>query len=104
MTPDKAGPNIWLVSMITVWGLASAHAQTPASSATPSTTIPAGAAIRIVFESEPVVMERVSNALRSTGAGAKQFKARAMMSLVVAPPQAGLGGRLIQSDWMVFSF
>ena len=67
-------------------------------------TIPPATWIQIVFESEPVVMERVIEALRSeTGEGAKQFKARAMMSLVNAPPQEGVGGRLTESDWMFFS-
>jgi hypothetical protein len=67
-------------------------------------TIPSGTWIRIVFQSEPVVMEKVSEALRSeTEEGAKQFKARAMMSLVAAPPQQGVGSRLVESDWLFFS-
>jgi len=67
-------------------------------------SIPSATWIQIVFESEPVVMERVIEALRSeTGEGAKQFKARAMMSLVAAPPQEGVGGRSTESDWMFFS-
>jgi hypothetical protein len=67
-------------------------------------TIPSATWIQIVFESEPVVMERVIEALRSeTGEGAKQFKARAMMSLVTAPPREVVGRRLTESDWMFFS-
>ena len=69
-----------------------------------SITIPPGTNVRIMFESEPVVMERVMEALRSeTGENARLFKARATMAFVTAPPQPGVGGRLLDSDWIFFT-
>lgn len=67
-------------------------------------TILPGAKIQILFDSEPVLMERVIQALRTeTGEAAKSFKARAIISLVAAPPQPGVGGRLLDSDWILFT-
>jgi hypothetical protein len=67
-------------------------------------TILPGAKIQILFDSEPVVMERIIQALRTeTGEAAKSFKARAMLSLVPAPPQPGVGGRSLDSDWIFFT-
>lgn len=67
-------------------------------------TISPGKTVQIIFESEPVVMERVMQALQNeTGEGATSFKARATVDLVNAPLQAGFGGRLLQSDWILFT-
>jgi hypothetical protein len=67
-------------------------------------TILPGAQIQIVFDSEPVVMEKVIQALRTeTRDAAKSFKARASVSLVAAPPQPGVAGRLLDSDWITFA-
>jgi hypothetical protein len=67
-------------------------------------TILPGAKIQILFDSEPVLMERVIQALRAeTGEAAKSFKTRAMLSLVAAPPQPGVGGRSLDSDWIIFT-
>jgi hypothetical protein len=67
-------------------------------------TIPPGAKVQILCESEPVVMERVMQALRTeTGEAAKSFKARATMGLLSAPPQPGVGGQLLDSDWIFFT-
>lgn len=66
--------------------------------------LPAGGEIQIVFESEPVVMQRVSEALQTeTGEAGRSFKARATMGLLAAPPQPGVGGRLVDSDWIFFA-
>jgi hypothetical protein len=62
-----------------------------------SITIPAHGSVQIVFTSEPVVTERVINALRSeTGEAARSFKAKAFLALISDPPQAG--GRTLYSD------
>jgi hypothetical protein len=67
-------------------------------------TILPGLKIQLEFDSEPVVMQKVIEALRTeTGEAAKSFKARATMSLVAAPPQPGVGGRLLDSDWISFA-
>jgi len=76
----------------------------PTSQKEETITIPSGNKIQIVFESEPVVMQRVMQALRAeTGENAKSFKARATMSLVAALPQPGVGGQLLDSDWIFFT-
>lgn len=60
-------------------------------------TIPAGTNVQITFQSEPVVMERVTEALRDEpGERAKSFKAKAFLALISDPPQAG--GRTLYSD------
>ena len=67
-------------------------------------TIPPGGKVQIVFESEPVVMKRIMQALPSeTGEAVRSFKARAIVALVNAPPQAGVGGQLIDSNWIFFT-
>ncbi|MFZ1218736.1 MAG: hypothetical protein WAO00_05545 [Chthoniobacterales bacterium] len=67
-------------------------------------TILPGAKIQIAFESEPVVMENVIQALRTeSGDAAKSFKARAIVSLVAAPAQPGVSGRLLDADWITFT-
>ncbi len=48
--------------------------------------------VQIEFESEPIIMENVTQALRTeTGEGAKSFKVEGFLALINAPPQ--LGGR-----------
>jgi len=65
-------------------------------------TIPPGSNVQLTFESERVVMERVTEALRTeTRELEKSFKARATMALVTSPP-AETGGRLLDSDWILF--
>jgi len=60
-------------------------------------TIPSGANVQIFFESEPVVMGRVVESLRTeTGKSARSFKAKAFLALISAPPQTG--GRSLYSD------
>lgn len=60
-------------------------------------TIPAGTAVQITFQSEPIVMERVMEALRSEPAeNAKSFEAKAFLPLISDPPAAG--GRTLYSD------
>jgi hypothetical protein len=67
-------------------------------------TILPGAKIKIVFETEPVVMERVTQTLGTeTGEHLSSFKARAILGLLSAPPQANVGGRLLDSDWIFFT-
>ena len=67
-------------------------------------TILPGAKIQIVFETEPVVMERVTQTLGTeTGEHSPSFKARAILGLLSAPPQADVGGRLLDSDWVFFT-
>jgi hypothetical protein len=64
-------------------------------------TIPPGQKIEIVFESEPIVMELVMQALQTeAGERATSFKARATVALVNASAQPGVGGRLLRSDWV----
>lgn len=66
--------------------------------------IPSGEKVQIVFESEALVMERVMQAVQTeTGEAAQSFKARATMGLLSAPPQPGVGGRLLDSDWIFFT-
>jgi hypothetical protein len=75
----------------------------PSSQKEETITIPPGSWIQVVFETEPVVMERVVKALRTeTGERARSFKARATMALA-APPQPGVGGRVLISDWIFFT-
>jgi hypothetical protein len=65
-------------------------------------TIPSGGTVQIVFESEPVVMEKVTEALRAErGEDARKFKARAIMSLISAPPT--VGARSLGSDWILLN-
>jgi hypothetical protein len=69
-----------------------------------SITIPVGGKVQIEFESEPVVMERVTEALRTEPAqNAKSFKTRATISLVAAPLQPGMGARLMKTGWLFFN-
>lgn len=104
--PKHAGPGtnrdapypapVQFRQMVRVNGLSSQKEET--------ITILPGARIQIVFDSEPVVMKKVIQALQTeTGEGAKSFKARAIISLVAAPPQPGVAGRLLDSDWMTFT-
>jgi hypothetical protein len=65
-------------------------------------TIPPGGKLQIVFESEPIVMQRVREALQSeTGENARLFKARVIMGLLTSPP-AQTGGRSLESGWIYF--
>jgi hypothetical protein len=65
-------------------------------------TIPAGTNVQITFQSEPVVMERVTEALRSEPAeNAKSFEAKAFLALISDPPAAG--GRPLHSDPILFT-
>jgi hypothetical protein len=64
-------------------------------------TIPPGGRVHIAFNSEPVMTEKLVEALRNeTGENAKSFRARADVGLLSAPPQLGVGGRLLTSSWM----
>ena len=66
-----------------------------------SITVLPGVKIQMVFEGEPVVMQKIIEALRTeTGDAAKAFKTRATISLVAAPPAPGVGGRLLETDWI----
>lgn len=65
-------------------------------------TIPAGGKVQIVFESEPVVTERVIEAVQGEkGEAAMSFKVRAIMALISAPPITQ--SRSLDSDWIVFT-
>jgi hypothetical protein len=51
-----------------------------------------------------LVMERVTQTLGTeTGEHLSSFKARAILGLLSAPPQANVGGRLLDSDWIFFT-
>jgi hypothetical protein len=64
-------------------------------------TIPAGARVQIVFDSEAVITDKLIEALRNeAGENAKSFRARADVGLLGAPPQPGVHGRLLTSSWM----
>jgi len=64
--------------------------------------IPPGGRVQIAFDSEPVITENLIEALRNeVGENAKSFRARALVDLLNAPPQAGVGGRLPTSSWLV---
>lgn len=64
--------------------------------------IPPGGRVQIAFDSEPVVAEKLIEALRTeTGENAKSFRARALVGLLNAPPQPGVGGRLVTSSWLL---
>jgi len=64
-------------------------------------TIAPGEKIQIVFDSQPVIMEKVNAALESEAGGSRRsFKAKAGLVLLNAPPQAG--GRSVESDWAFF--
>jgi hypothetical protein len=74
----------------------------PSSQKEQTIMIPPGASIQLVFESEPVVMERVLEALRrETGERAKSFRAEAFLALISDPPKAG--GRTLYSDPILFT-
>jgi len=65
-------------------------------------TIPPGNWTQIVFETEPVVMQRVMQALKSeTGEATRLFKAKGFLALISDPPRAG--GRTLYSDPIVFA-
>jgi hypothetical protein len=65
-------------------------------------TIAPGEKIQIVFDTQPVIMEKVNAALESeAGRSGRSFKAKAGLVLLNAPPQAG--GRSVESDWAFFS-
>lgn len=95
--PDVPYPApIQLQQIVRVNGLSSQKEDT--------ITILPGAPIKMVFDGEPVVMQKIIETLRTeTGDGAKSFKVRATISLVAAPPQPGVSGRLLDSDWMSFT-
>jgi len=57
--------------------------------------------VQIVFDTQPVVMQKVNAALQSEGS-ARSFKAKANLVLLKAPPEGG--GRSVESDWISFSF
>jgi len=64
-------------------------------------TIPPGGKVQIAFDGEPVMTEKLIEALRNeTGKNAKSFKATANVGLLCAPPQPGVDGRLLTSSWM----
>ena len=57
--------------------------------------------VQIVFDTQPVVMQKVNATLQSEGS-ARSFKAKAHLGLLKAPPEGG--GRSVESDWISFSF
>jgi hypothetical protein len=64
-------------------------------------TIRPGGRVQIVFDAEPVMTEKLIEALRNeTGENAKSFRVRADVGLLSAPPQPGVNGRLLTSSWM----
>jgi hypothetical protein len=64
-------------------------------------TIRPGGRVQIVFDGEPVMTEKLIEALRNeTGENAKSFRVRADVGLLSAPPQPGVNGRLLTSSWM----
>jgi hypothetical protein len=64
--------------------------------------IPPGGKVRIVFESEPVVMGKVIEAVQDEkGEAATSFKVRAIMALISAPPITQ--SRSLDSDWIIFT-
>jgi hypothetical protein len=64
-------------------------------------TMPPGGKVQIVFESEPVVMEKVIEAVQDEkGEAATSFNVRAIMALISAPPITQ--SRSLDSDWIVF--
>lgn len=66
-------------------------------------TIPPGETVRIFFDTQPIIWEKVNAALQSeAGKSARSFKAKAGLVLLNAPPQTG--GRSVESDWLFFSF
>ena len=66
-------------------------------------TIAPGEKIQIVFDTQPVVMEKVNAALQSeAGLNGRSFKAKASLVLLNAPPETG--GRSVGCDWISFSF
>jgi hypothetical protein len=66
-------------------------------------TIAPGEKIQIVFDTQPVVMEKVNAALQSeAGLNGRSFKAKAGLVLLNAPPETG--GRSVGCDWILFSF
>jgi hypothetical protein len=65
-------------------------------------TIPPGGKMQIEFETEPIIMEKVMEALRAeTGEDAKSFRAEAFLALLNDPPQPG--GRSVYSDPILFT-
>jgi hypothetical protein len=65
-------------------------------------TIPPGGRVQIIFDSEPVVMQKVVEALQTeTGEAARSFKIRAIIALISAQPQ--VGSRSLYSDWIFFT-
>lgn len=65
-------------------------------------TIRPGETVKVVFESEPIIMERVMEALRAeTGEGTRSFKAKGFLSLINDSPQTG--GRTLYSDPIVLT-
>src|SRR5262249_40709525 len=64
--------------------------------------IPPGGRVQIAFDSERVITENLIEALRNeVGENAKSFRARALVDLLNASPQPGVGGRLPTSSWLV---
>jgi hypothetical protein len=65
-------------------------------------TIAPGEKTQIVFDTTPVVMEKVNAALQSeAGRSARSFKAKAGLVLLNAAPETG--GLSVESDWISFS-
>ena len=63
---------------------------------------PPGGRVQIAFDSERVITENLIEALRNeVGENAKSFRARALVDLLNASPQPGVGGRLPTSSWLV---
>ena len=62
-----------------------------------------GEEVRITFDTQPVVIQKITAALASeNGTSARSFKARAR--LVLLSRSSEIGGRSVESDWMSFSF
>ena len=66
-------------------------------------TIPPHEKVQIVFDTQPIISEKLNAALQSeAGGSARSFKAKAGLVLLNASPQSG--GRSVESDWLSFSF
>lgn len=66
-------------------------------------TIPPHEKVQIVFDTQPIISEKLHAALQSeAGRSARSFKAKAGLVLLDASPQSG--GRSVESDWLFFSF
>jgi hypothetical protein len=65
-------------------------------------TIAPGEKVPIVFDTEPVVMQKVNGALQlEANKSARSFKAKAGLVFLCVAPETG--GRSVESDWAFFS-